>query len=134
AIYALGAMLFELLTGRMVFDARTAADMIARHLFEPPRSPSALARGIPPQLDVLVTSMLAKDAAHRPTIGQIRSELRMCRATLGLHTPIEGVPMITDRAGTNPLPGGSAATPFSLTPAIYSQGPAPGVALSHSTV
>src|SRR5258705_406390 len=36
-IYALGAMLFELVTGEMVFSATNVADMIGKQLYERPR-------------------------------------------------------------------------------------------------
>jgi len=79
-IYALGAMLFELCTGHLVFAADNAADMIAKHLLEPPRSAAALNPAVSPALDALITRMLAKDPAARPRLDEIRDGLRTCLA------------------------------------------------------
>src|SRR5947207_2847296 len=62
-IYAFGAVAFELLTGRWPFPATNAADMIAKHLFEPPPSAAELNPEIDAELDVLIKTMLAKDVA-----------------------------------------------------------------------
>jgi hypothetical protein len=43
--------------------------VLAKILFEQPTRPSELAGGIPPALDELVLSMLAKERADRPTDG-----------------------------------------------------------------
>jgi serine/threonine-protein kinase len=99
-IYALGAMLFELCTGHLVFAADNAADMIAKHLLEPPRSAAALNPAVSPALDALIARMLAKDAAARPQLDEIRDGLRTCL------TP----PAIMQHA-TWPTPSPGAITP-----------------------
>ncbi|MGE0869868.1 MAG: protein kinase [Kofleriaceae bacterium] len=75
-IYAAGALAYELFTGELPFPADNAADMIAKHLFAQP--PSAIAKNpqVPPPLDMMVMRMLAKEAAHRPTLAEVRDELR----------------------------------------------------------
>jgi eukaryotic-like serine/threonine-protein kinase len=97
-IYALGCVAYELFTGSSPFPADNAADMIAKHLMEPP--PSALQANpqLSPELDALVTSMLAKDANLRPTLAQIREQVghALQYATLpGLGprvlTPVHGI-------------------------------------------
>ena len=82
-IYALGALAFELFTGSLPFPAQSAADMIAKHLYEPPPSLRQLVPGVPPALDHLITAMLAKDPVGRPTLAQVRAELRPDR--LGMY-------------------------------------------------
>ena len=81
-IYALGAMMFELMTGELVFPADNAADMIAKHLLEPPRSAAALNPIVPPELDALIAAMLAKEAAQRPTLATIRAALSAAQSEL----------------------------------------------------
>jgi tRNA A-37 threonylcarbamoyl transferase component Bud32 len=70
-IYALGGVLFELLTGRTPFQADNAADMIAKLLTEPAPRASSLAAGVPAELDRLAASMLAKDPVQRPSLREV---------------------------------------------------------------
>jgi len=114
-IYALGAMLFELVTGELVFDATNAAEMIAHHLFTPPRSAAALNTNVVPRLDALITSMLAKDPNARPTLEQVRSSLRACRVLVGgTLTPAQGTPI------TRSQPIGTLETAMAPTPTVRS--------------
>lgn len=60
-IYALGIMLFELLTGGdLPFEANTAEAMMMKHLTAQPRMPSARRHGIPKQVDKIVEKCLQK--------------------------------------------------------------------------
>jgi len=66
-IYSLGCVAFWLLTGRLVFDAASPMAMIAAHMKEPPPRPSSCAEiEVPPGLDDVVMSCLAKDPEDRP--------------------------------------------------------------------
>jgi serine/threonine-protein kinase len=78
-IYALGAVAFELVTGQLPFPADNGADMIAKHLHAPPPSAAAVNRHVPPGLDKLITRLLAKEPENRPTLAQIREQLRAYR-------------------------------------------------------
>jgi serine/threonine protein kinase/predicted ATPase len=65
-LYALGCVLFELLTGRPPFLGKSFAKVVAQHLDVPPEPPSRLVQGVPPQLDALVLRLLAKEPRARP--------------------------------------------------------------------
>jgi tetratricopeptide (TPR) repeat protein len=67
-VYSFGALLFELLTGKPLFETKTIADAIVAHLSERPRLPSSVApRGfVGKELDQLVLRLLEKDPAARP--------------------------------------------------------------------
>jgi hypothetical protein len=78
-IYALGVMLFEMLTGRLPFDGDTGQLMIG-HLQQEPPPLRALNPALPPALERLVARMLAKEPAARPAdtlelAGEIRAIL-----------------------------------------------------------
>jgi hypothetical protein len=63
-LYALGCLLFELLTGNTPFDGSGYEVMLA-HLGRPPPSPSDRAFGIPAVVDELVLSLLTKRPEDR---------------------------------------------------------------------
>jgi len=109
-IYALGAVAFELLTGELPFVASNAADMIAHHLLQPPRSAHALDPTVPPELDALVVRMLAKAPHERPSLDQIRNEMRALRM-LSPASPYRPTPppLLTPTPFPAPFP---AATPY----------------------
>ena len=66
-IYATGCLAYWLLTGQFVFTAETPMGLLVQHAQTPPAPPSARTdQPIPPALDDLVLSCLAKDPAQRP--------------------------------------------------------------------
>jgi Protein kinase domain len=64
--YAFGAMLFEALTGRVVFPRGTNAATLFAHLNEPAPRISDRRPELPPELDELFARALSKDPAERP--------------------------------------------------------------------
>ena len=81
-IYALGTIAYELLLGSPPFPhARTAPELYAAHLHESPPLPRSIWPDIPPQLDLVLFAMLAKDSAHRPTLAQVRAVIAAVRKT-----------------------------------------------------
>ncbi len=63
-LYALGCVLFEMLTGRPPFIG-TMSEVLVKHLREEPPLASMLVPGLDPDLDVLLVRMLAKNPADR---------------------------------------------------------------------
>ncbi len=64
-LYALGIVLFEMLTGSPPFTGRPYKVM-DRHLHEEPPAPSSVAPDVPPWLDALVADLLRKRPDDRP--------------------------------------------------------------------
>ena len=64
-VYALGAMLFHMLTGGVPFPADTDEARLWAHLSEPPPAPSRAGGGIPVAFDAVIERAMAKDPAHR---------------------------------------------------------------------
>jgi serine/threonine protein kinase/tetratricopeptide (TPR) repeat protein len=64
-IYSLGCILYEMVTGRKVFDADTVEALIHKHVSEAPASPSDLNPRIPRSLEAVVLKCLEKDPARR---------------------------------------------------------------------
>ncbi|MBI1947095.1 MAG: protein kinase [Deltaproteobacteria bacterium] len=67
-LYSLGAMWFELLTGRPPFEGESSIKVILRHIHETPMAPSQRvpAAHIPQSIDLLVLSLLEKHPDRRP--------------------------------------------------------------------
>ena len=64
-LYAIGCILFELLTGRPPFLAEGGGEVMAMHIYEPAPRLSQLAPQLPPELDALLAKLLTKQPADR---------------------------------------------------------------------
>jgi eukaryotic-like serine/threonine-protein kinase len=73
-LYALGCVLFEMISGRPPFEGQTPAAILHRHLKEPPARVSAFAPDCPPDLERLILELLEKDPARRPENAEVIAE------------------------------------------------------------
>jgi predicted Ser/Thr protein kinase len=64
-VYSLGAMFYEMLSGRRPFEAETVSGVINRHLYEPP-PPLSTSLEIPRRMSTAIMHALAKDPDARP--------------------------------------------------------------------
>lgn len=64
-VYALGVILFLMLTGRLPFENNDSMDVVSAHLSERAPSLSQFVEDIPPALESLVHAMLEKSASKR---------------------------------------------------------------------
>ena len=65
-LYALGAMLYEMVTGRPPFLGDDPTAVISQHINTAPVAPSWLTEHCPPELEELILRLLAKDPGERP--------------------------------------------------------------------
>ena len=80
-LYALGLLLYEMLTGEPPFTAATEAEMLAQRLTGAPRNLRWPGVDVPPRLRDLVQRLLARDPARRPqSAGEVVQELDRSRA------------------------------------------------------
>ena len=87
-LYALGTMLFQLLTGAPPFDGKTSAEIVGKHLTEPVPVPSHLNARIPVWMSDVIIRCMAKDPADRfASAGHVMEALRAGLAT----APVEKV-------------------------------------------
>jgi tetratricopeptide (TPR) repeat protein len=65
-LYSLGAMLYEIVTGRPPFTGDDAVAIIGQHINTPPVSPNWHRPDLPPALAALIMRLLEKDPNKRP--------------------------------------------------------------------
>jgi eukaryotic-like serine/threonine-protein kinase len=91
-LYSIGVVLYEMLTGRVPFDAESAVSIALKHVSETPPPPSQFNPTIPAELEQTVLWVLNKNAADRPTdADQLITVLEHCREAIasagaGQHT------------------------------------------------
>ncbi len=78
-VYSLGASAYCLLTGRHMFDEEDPMRFMVAHLTEEPRPPSALVRGVPPDLEAVIMRCLEKEPERRyPDMAALAQALAAC--------------------------------------------------------
>ncbi len=109
-VYALGLVIYEIFTGKRVFEAGSLDDLRRLHEHSAPTNPSLHVKEIAPQVEKLILRCLAKDPADRPT-----SAIQVAAALPG-NDPLAAALA----AGETPSPEMVAAAPKSgsLRPAV----------------
>jgi serine/threonine protein kinase len=64
-VYALGVILYELVTGRVPFRAKLFGNLLAKIMRDPPPTPSSLNPQVEPALEAVILKCLAKHPADR---------------------------------------------------------------------
>jgi serine/threonine-protein kinase len=81
-IYAVGVLAYEMLTGRVPFEAKTSQGMLSAHVMEVPKDPRERRPGIPQPLAEAVLKCLAKHPADRwQKAEDLRAQLETMLAT-----------------------------------------------------
>jgi len=113
-VYALGVILFEMMTGRVPFDGDTFMGILSKHMFEPPPRPSDVVDQDFGGLEPIVMRALAKKPEDRyASMEDLTVDLETVRTGGAVAYPVSG-------AATPPNLGGMAAAelPSSRTPLL----------------
>jgi eukaryotic-like serine/threonine-protein kinase len=120
-LYAVGCMLFEMLTGRAPFDHESSGDIVALHLHDRPPLLRSVNAALPAELEQLIDRMLAKDPAQRtPSAAWALAALERAALDALRPEPALAAPSTLPVAAASPAvrdPGGWAAPPASARPA-----------------
>ncbi|GAP62051.1 serine/threonine protein kinase [Ardenticatena maritima] len=110
-VYAIGVLLYEMLTGQTPFQGEDRVAVALKHLNEPPPPLHELNPRVPPGLERLVLRMLSKDPAQRPA--DANEVARLLRAYQNMGNEATAV---TPRIQTPTTPPRQAAAARSAPP------------------
>jgi serine/threonine protein kinase len=120
-VYALGCLLYKLLTGQVPFPREGEAARLYAHLNDPPPNPSLFAPEVPMALDDVVVRAMSKEPDDRyPSAGDLgraaEAALRGDAVTVPERTVATGAAATLETATPTPQPATSPATAPTVPP------------------
>ncbi len=97
-LYAMGCLFYELLVGHVPYQGENAFDVMSQHVNAEIPKASAENRDVPPELDAIITRLLAKNALDRfPSVEALRKALLELRAGQLSGGSYPGLPLLSRR-------------------------------------
>jgi Flp pilus assembly protein TadD len=141
-VYALGVILFQMLTGQLPFDGATAPMMLVAHMMTEPPRVHALAPDVPAALSMLVAQALAKQPEDRPSSMAALRDAMLAAVGMEAFGPAltadvaapradaaawaQGTPQAKARPGPGATPGATPGSTFDTSPEPMATMPARG--------
>lgn len=119
-LYAVGVLLYELLTGRLPFIRDTQFDVMLAHLTALPRPPVELKPDLSPELSAVILTALEKDPLQRYQSAQAFSDALEAAAAGRAPAPSFTLKPVVDRAPILPAPPEEA--PIWTSPKLWAAG------------
>lgn len=117
-IFALGAVIYELLTATSAFEGETAPDIIAEILKVDPQRPSEIVSDLPPEIEHIVGKALRKDREARyQTVKDLLADLQDYKQESDFRTKLQRSKKssgITPARGVRPIGDSHAASPHGI--------------------
>ena len=126
-LYGLGLLIHEVVTGRRAFTGRPD-EVLRQHLANMPPTPSRLLAALPPTADALISDLLQKIPARRPTASSLRGRLSVPERAANGRIPVEELPTV---AWSRPADQPDAIPPLEETLALPDLDVAPRPAEGH---
>lgn len=111
-VYALGVVLFEMVTGGVPFPADTPVAVALRHAKDPPPSPRAVNPGVPRAVEGIVLKAMQKLPEQRyPDMSAMLQDLRAVHDALRFGKPLSWSPLERSPESASPAAGAREARP-----------------------
>jgi serine/threonine-protein kinase len=103
-VYALTCVLYQSLTGKLPFPGDSLEQLATAHMFEPPPQPSMVQDGVPPAMDQVIATGMAKDPDQRYQTAKDLARAARAALTTREQAQADTIMADTQEAPTSPAP------------------------------
>lgn len=122
-VYSIGVILFEMLTGRLVFEADNHTALAMKHIQEPPPPVTRFNPAVPAQLEQIINKVLSKEPAGRYRTADQLGRILETYQSSSLQTTGPIAPVQVEADSTQPTP--VVTTPINARPTEMYERPQP---------